>query len=189
MGNFTTPNWQNGAIRLSPVAGKPGFYATKVNICPGSFAYKFVNGDSSVNASEEKFSDTTQRACVVPNGVGGFNRIHTRTTANPIVLAYVFNTCTLADTTTTGLVEKNNLIGNVKLYPNPSNSFVTIEFNDFAQSHDVTIMDIAGKTIATYNQIADNNLVINSKELSKGVHFVQITNNRGEAKTLKLIVQ
>jgi hypothetical protein len=50
-------------------------------------------------------------------------------------------------------------------------------------------MDIAGKTIATYNQIADNNLVINSKELSKGVHFVQITNNRGEAKTLKLIVQ
>ncbi|MDP3927904.1 MAG: T9SS type A sorting domain-containing protein [Bacteroidota bacterium] len=189
MGNFTTPNWQNGAIRLSPVAGKPGFYATTVNICPGSFAYKFVNGDSSVTASEENFNDTTQRACVVPNGVGGFNRTYTRISSSPVTLAYVFNTCNLADTTTTGLIEKNNLINNVKLYPNPSSSLVNIEFNDFAQSHNVIIMDIAGKTVATYNQIIDNNMVLNSKELSKGVHFVQITNNRGEAKTLKLIVQ
>lgn len=188
MGNFTTPNWQNGAIRLSPVAGKPGFYSTTVNICVGSFAYKFVNGDSSITASEENFSDTTQRSCVVPNGVGGFNRIYTRTSANPTTLAYVFNSCNIADTTTTGLSDRNILINNVKLYPNPTNSNVNIEFNDFAQSHDVIIMDIAGKTVATYNQILDNNLVVNSKELSKGLHFVQITNNRGEAKTLKLVV-
>jgi hypothetical protein len=189
MGNFTTPNWQNGAIRLSPVAGKPGFYATPVNICPGSFAYKFVNGDSSVTASEENFNDTTQRACVIANGVGGFNRSYTRISSSPVTLAYVFNTCNLADTTTTGLIDKNNLINNVKLYPNPSSSLVNIEFNDYAQSHNVIIMDITGKTVATYNQILDNSLLINSKELSKGVHFVQITNNRGEAKTLKLIVQ
>lgn len=188
MGNFTTPNWQNGAIRLSPVAGKPGFYSTTVNICVGSFAYKFVNGDSSITASEENFSDTTQRSCVVPNGVGGFNRFYTRMSANPTTLAYVFNSCNIADTTTTGLSDRNILINNVKLYPNPTNSNVNIEFNDFAQSHDVIIMDIAGKTVASYNQILDNNLTVNSKELSKGLHFVQITNNRGEAKTLKLVV-
>ncbi|MCG9879438.1 MAG: T9SS type A sorting domain-containing protein [Bacteroidia bacterium] len=189
MGNFTTPNWQNGAIRLSPVAGKPGFYSTTVNICPGSFAYKFVNGDSSITASEENFNDTNQRACVVPNGVGGFNRTYTRMSSNPVTLAYVFNTCNLADTTTTGLNEKINLINNVKLYPNPSSSIVNLEFNDFAQSHNVIIMDIAGKTIATYNEILDNNMTLNSKEFSKGIHFVQITNNRGEIKTLKLVVQ
>jgi hypothetical protein len=50
-------------------------------------------------------------------------------------------------------------------------------------------MDVAGKTLATFSQIEDNSLVINSKELSNGIHFVKITNNRGEAKTLKLIVQ
>jgi hypothetical protein len=189
IGNFTTPNWQGGAIRLSPVAGKPGFFSTTVNICPGSFAYKFMNGDSSLTASEENFSDSTKRECVTPNGIGGFNRTHTRTSANAITLAYVFSTCTLADTTTTGILESNSLINNVKLYPNPSNGIVNIEFNDLAKSHDIVVMDLAGKRIANYTGVTDNKLTFNCNELSKGMLFVNITNNRGESKTLKLIVQ
>jgi hypothetical protein len=189
IGNFTTPNWQGGAIRLSPVAGKPGFFSTTVNICPGTIAYKFMNGDSSLTASEENFSDSTKRECVTPNGIGGFNRTYTRTSANPVTLAYVFSTCTLADTTTTGILESNSLINNVKLYPNPSNGIVNIEFNDLAKSHDILIMDLAGKRIANYTGVTDDKLTFNSNELSKGMLFVNITNNRGESKTLKLIVQ
>ena len=189
IGNFTTPNWQGGAIRLSPVAGKPGFFSTTVNICPGTIAYKFMNGDSSITASEENFSDSTKRECVTPNGIGGFNRTYTRTSANPVTLAYVFSTCTLADTTTTGILESNSLINNVKLYPNPSNGIVNIEFNDLAKSHDILIMDLAGKRIANYTGVTDDKLTFNSNELSKGMLFVNITNNRGESKTLKLIVQ
>jgi hypothetical protein len=189
IGNFTTPNWQGGAIRLSPVAGKPGFFSTTVNICPSTIAYKFMNGDSSLTASEENFSDSTKRECVTPNGIGGFNRTYTRTSANPVTLAYVFSTCTLADTTTTGILESNSLINNVKLYPNPSNGIVNIEFNDLAKSHDILIMDLAGKRIANYTGVTDDKLTFNSNELSKGMLFVNITNNRGESKTLKLIVQ
>lgn len=189
IGNFTTPNWQGGAIRMSPVAGKPGFFSTTVNICPGTIAYKFMNGDSSLTASEENFSDSTKRECVTPNGIGGFNRTYTRTSANPVTLAYVFSTCTLADTTTTGILESNSLINNVKLYPNPSNGIVNIEFNDLAKSHDILIMDLAGKRIANYTGVTDDKLTFNSNELSKGMLFVSITNNRGESKTLKLIVQ
>jgi hypothetical protein len=189
IGDFTTPNWQSGAIRLTPVAGKPGFYSTTVNICPGSFAFKFMNGDSSVNASEENFSDTTQRGCVSPNGVGGFNRTYTRMSANPVTLAYVFNTCTVADTSTTGLFERANLLNNVKVYPNPTNGLVNVEFNDLAKSHNVIVMDLAGKAIATYSNITDGKLTINSNELAKGMLFVNITNNRGESKIVKLIVQ
>jgi hypothetical protein len=148
-----------------------------------------MNGDSSLTASEENFSDSTKRECVTPNGIGGFNRTYTRTSANPVTLAYVFSTCTLADTTTTGILESNSLINNVKLYPNPSNGIVNIEFNDLAKSHDILIMDLAGKRIANYTGVTDDKLTFNSNELSKGMLFVNITNNRGESKTLKLIVQ
>lgn len=189
IGDFTTPNWQSGAIRLTPVTGKPGFYATTVTICPGTISYKFMNGDSSVTASEETFPDTTARGCVSSNGVGGFNRIYTRTTANPVTLAYVYNSCTMADTTTTGLFERANYLNNVKLYPNPTNGMVNMEFNDLAKSHDVVIMDIAGKVIASYTKITDNKFTINSNDLLKGMLFVNITNNRGESKIVKLIVQ
>jgi hypothetical protein len=50
-------------------------------------------------------------------------------------------------------------------------------------------MDLAGKRIANYTGVTDDKLTFNSNELSKGMLFVNITNNRGESKTLKLIVQ
>lgn len=189
IGDFTTPNWQGGAIRLAPVAGKPGFYSTTVNICPGTIAYKFMNGDSSLTASEESFADSTQRGCTSPNGVGGYNRTYTRTSANAVTLAYLFSSCEMADTTTTGLFERANLLNNVKVYPNPTNGVVNVEFNDLAKSHEIVVMDIAGKAIATYSNVTESKLTINSNELAKGMLFVNITNNRGESKMVKLIVQ
>jgi hypothetical protein len=95
MGTFTNPNWQSGAIRLAPSPGQPGIYFANVpNVCWGSFNYIFYNGDSSVFSNSEMFPDTNQRSCLTPNGVGGFNRTYTRTSANPVTLFYQFNKCT-----------------------------------------------------------------------------------------------
>ncbi len=188
MGTFQTPNWQAGAIRMSPLPGKTGFYTAVVNdVCPGKFNYKFVNGDSSQTANEETFTDSTDRDCVEPSGVGGFNRVYTRTTANDVTLAYVFSSCEVADLS--GLRDVAGLLSNVKLYPNPTSSVVNIEFNDAAKSHNVTVMDIAGKVIASYTNVEENKFTMNKTDLATGMLFVNITNNRGEGKTLKLIVQ
>lgn len=189
IGDFTTPQWQSGAIRLSPVSGKPGFYSTTVNICPGVISYKFMNGDSSATGMEEGFPDSTKRDCLVPSGVGGYNRTYTRATANPVTLAFVYNSCDLADTTTTGLKEKAGLLNNVRLYPNPTNGLVNIEFNDLAKSHNVIVTDIAGRALANFNDVSDNKLTISKSDLAKGMLFISITNSRGESKTVKLIVQ
>lgn len=188
MGTFQTPNWQAGAIRMSPMPNKLGFYMVTVNdVCPGKFNYKFVNGDSSQTANEESFTDSSDRDCAEPNGIGGYNRVYTRTTANDVTLAYVFSSCVTADLS--GVRDVAGLLNNVKLFPNPTNSSVNIEFNDEAKLHNVTVMDIAGKVIATYNNIEDNKFIINKADLTNGMLFVNITNNRGEGKTLKLIVQ
>jgi hypothetical protein len=95
MGTFTNPNWRLGAIRLAPSPGQPGVYFVNVpNVCWGSFNYLFLNGDSSISSSQEIFPDTNQRSCLTPNGLGGFNRTYTRTSANPVTLFYQFNKCT-----------------------------------------------------------------------------------------------
>lgn len=188
MGTFQTPNWQGGALRMSPVAGKLGFYSVTVpGVCPGKFSYKFVNGDSSQVANEENFSDTTQRACVEPSGVGGWNRTYTRISSNDVTIGYVFNSCEAADLS--GVRDIAGLLNNVKLYPNPTLSSVNVEFNDAAKSHNIVVTDIAGKTIATYQHVTDNRFTIEKVDLGTGMFFVNITNNRGEVKTLKLIVQ
>lgn len=189
IGDFTVPQWQSGAIRLTPVVGRPGFYSTTVTVCPGAISYKFMNGDSSATGMEESFPDSTKRDCLVPSGVGNFNRAYTRTSTDPVVLAFVYNSCDLADTSTVGLAGKAGLLNSVRVYPNPASSVVNIDFNDQARSHQVAVTDIAGKVISSFTGITDNRLTIPTGELAKGMLFVTISNNRGESKTVKLLVQ
>ena len=97
MGNFTNPAWSAGALRMFPVSGMPGYFQRIVpNVCPTTFEFKFINGDSSLANTPENFPNPSQRACTVSNGVGGFNRTYTRTSSNPVNLYFVFDSCTIA---------------------------------------------------------------------------------------------
>jgi hypothetical protein len=187
IGTFQTPNWQAGALRMSPSPGQPGVFEVTVNnVCPGNFNYKFMNGDSSVSSNEENFPDSTNRGCVEPSGVGGFNRIYTRTAATPVTLYYVYNTCTVGSNVGIHEVSLNQTF---KLYPNPAQSYTMIEFNDKSTTHNVVVMDIAGKVIQSYNDYSQNTLLINTDEMSKGIYFIKASNTRNESVTSKLIVR
>jgi len=94
MGNFNYPSWQEGAIRMTPLPGYNGYYYTLATaVCPETFDYKFVNGDSSLNNSPETFPDATQRNCTVSNGLGGYNRTHTRTGQFIEQINFIFDSC------------------------------------------------------------------------------------------------
>jgi hypothetical protein len=96
MGNFTTPQWQQGALRLFPVAGRPGVFERTVSVCADTVIYKFMNGDSSVAANAETFPSPSQRSCTVSNGTGGFNRIFVRNGTQAQTLEYLFDSCMVA---------------------------------------------------------------------------------------------
>jgi hypothetical protein len=82
---------------MFPVNGMPGYFQRIVpNVCPTTFEFKFINGDSSLANTPENFPNPSQRACTVSNGVGGFNRTYTRTSSNPVNLYFVFDSCTIA---------------------------------------------------------------------------------------------
>lgn len=188
MGTFATPNWQAGARVLSPIAGNPGLYSVTIDsICPGSFNYKFVNGDASNKDKEEAFGDSTNRACVESNGIGGFNRVFTRTSNSAITINYKFNSCNAGRTPVNGINE-NSLSANLKLYPNPTSTYTVIEFNDNTLNHDVQVLDITGRVVKTINNHKYNTLRIDRDELTSGIYFVNVRNANNETGSIKLII-
>jgi len=185
MGNFTEPNWQAGAIKLTAVAGQIGMYETTFLMCPGTFYFKFSNGPVSSDANGESFPDSMQRGCTVPSGVGGFNRVYTRSNASAKEVGFVFNSCVQA-----GVGINNNLnANNIKLYPNPTESNAIIAFNDLAKNHTVIVSDITGRIIDTYRNVTEKQMTINSNNYTTGLYFVQITNEMNQTATVKLAVK
>jgi hypothetical protein len=187
MGTFQSPNWQAGALRLKPVAGEPGKFSITVNnVCPGSFNYKFLNGDSSLQASEETFPDTNSRACVDPNGLGGFNRKFSRTDTNAVVLGYVFNKC--ATIAPVGLNKVTGVFNQVVLYPNPTKEFAILNLNSVKGEVNVLVADITGRVVKNINTQATE-IKLLKEELGHGLFFVRLAGNNGETRVMKLIVQ
>lgn len=80
-------------------------------------------------------------------------------------------------------------VNNFKLYPNPTNEFSILAFNDNAKNHDVNIFDIAGKVVRSYSNHELSTLKIERNELKAGIYFVNIRNDRNQNITLKLMIQ
>ncbi len=178
---------KSSAIRMSPMAGFPQVYMTTVNdVCNGTVYWYFMNGDSSIDANKEGFTDTTDRACTKPNGVGGFNREFVRTTGAAQTLYYYFSSC---KTSSTSVEESASIANAIKLYPNPANVYSIIEFNDNAASHNVAIMDVAGRVIRTIENHKYNTLRLDREDLNSGVYFINVTNNLGQTGSVKLIIE
>lgn len=188
IGSFTRPNWQGGKIALTPVSGYPFLYSASVQVCDGSFAYKFVNG-SVDNVNNEEFNgDATGKPCNESNGIGGFNRTFTRTTAEPVNISYKFNTCDTGRIPTATGVKEVSALNNIKIYPNPATTDITIALNG-NENYTINIMDVTGKSVYSINTLKVADITINKGDIGNGIFFVNITNNAGINKTIKLIVQ
>jgi hypothetical protein len=185
IGSFTTPQWQGGAREMTQISGKPGVYSVTIDsICPGKISYKFTNGDANQKANEEDF-DSLNRSCVEANGIGGFNRFYVRTVATPVTISYQFSKCAAGYTS----VSEAAFASQVTLYPNPTNDFTVLAFNDNSKTHQVTIFDLAGKTIRTYNNYELATLKIERNELKAGIYFVNVVNSNNQSATMKLMIQ
>lgn len=186
MGNFTEPNWQGGALKMTPVAGQIGMYEVTFNMCPGTFAFKFTNGPVNIGTNEENFPNANDRGCVVDNGVGGFNRVFERTNGNPVTLGFVFNSCNVVSV---GVDNKKLDATAVSLFPNPAEGSTVIKFNDNATIKTVSVRDLAGRLVAEYKNVNEKNLTINTGSFDAGIYFISSVNDKNETATVKLMVR
>lgn len=76
-------------------------------------------------------------------------------------------------------------INKVKIYPNPTNKILNIEIQNSTFSN-IELFDIYGKLIQTF-EINNTTKSINIEHLNSGVYFIQISNNKGNKITRKLI--
>jgi hypothetical protein len=92
-----------------------------------------------------------------------------------------FNDCTALD------VEEFNGTEDLKIYPNPANSNVTIEvLNDEFQS--VQITDMNGRKVYDI-QITGSFTNVDCSAMKPGIYFVIATNNNNQSRTIKLVIK
>ena len=74
------------------------------------------------------------------------------------------------------------------MYPNPVKSELNFDFqHSNYQITKISIYDMQGRLIKDVKQIT-NNLIINTKELAKGLYLVEVLNENGNRTTNKLII-
>jgi len=86
-----------------------------------------------------------------------------------------------------GIKEENNNSG-ITISPNPFTSETTISFNELQKNTTIKIMDAIGKEIKTIN-FTGKQLVIEKGEMSKGIYFLQITDEKKNIVNKKIIIQ
>ena len=185
MGDFTLPNWQDGALQMTLV-DPAGIYEVTEEVCQETFFYKFVNGDVSVPANEE-FDGDTAVTCAEPNGIGGWNRKVTRTSGNDTTLTtWIFSTC---DASTVGIDELGKG-PEFSVYPNPFENSTTIEFAEVVnENYTVVVSDVTGKVVKEITNLRENRVVIHRENMETGIYLLQVSNANGARTVKKLVVK
>jgi energy-coupling factor transporter ATP-binding protein EcfA2 len=73
-------------------------------------------------------------------------------------------------------VKENQTSPSIKLYPNPTSNFITIENNNSEQFLSIDLLDYSGKHIKSFDP---NNTSINLSNLNPGIYLLQISTPQG----------
>jgi hypothetical protein len=174
IGGFTTPVWQAGAVQMTD-DNLDGVYECTVNVSGvADIQYKFVNGDVAVSANEEAAGIMN---CGIANGVGGYNRIHTRTGIAEVLNTVCFDSC--ADCIIG--VQEAMALTVLNAYPVPANEFVTLSFGQVKSAPiTVRVMNNLGQVVSTQymgNLPTGNNQVrVNLEGVAGGIYAIEVSN-------------
>ena len=174
IGGFTNPAWQAGAVQMSDI-DMDGVYECTVNISGSAdIQYKFMNGDVNAPVNEE---GTGIINCGIANGVGGYNRLHTRTGATELLNTVCFDSC---GDCIIG-VQEAMALSVLNAYPVPANEFVTLSFGQVKSAPiTVRVMNNLGQVVSTQymgNLPTGNNQVrVNLDGVAGGIYAIELSN-------------
>ncbi len=75
-------------------------------------------------------------------------------------------------------IDESSIANSVKIFPNPSSGYFTIQMNDKLKASELKIVNGIGETILSKN-LTGNLEEINLSELSNGIYFLSITSSNG----------
>ncbi|MBL4594378.1 MAG: T9SS type A sorting domain-containing protein [Flavobacteriales bacterium] len=77
------------------------------------------------------------------------------------------------DFPTTTILKDNNVIDEIKVYPNPAQNYINIDFGKHLTNSSIEILDILGKRVYS-EKVESQQIIVNIQNLSLGVYFLKI---------------
>ena len=100
----------------------------------------------------------------------------------------MFGTITVVAEGTLG-IDSFDTLGTIKMYPNPTDSDITIDFQiQNIEKLNVKIFNLLGKEVLS-KQISRNDTSLMVSELKNGIYLIRITSLNGENSTTKRFVK
>jgi hypothetical protein len=142
----------------------------------GTYEFKYYNGNQTSNI------ETVSGSCTNING--NRTQLLTQDTIVNTVCYKACVSCSLA-----GVYEFSNAISGMKLYPNPTNDQSTLEFTDKDSDYTITVSDLSGRTLRSYQSVKGEPVSIRKEELTAGIYFVTVGDGYNARSSSKLIIE
>ena len=134
--------------------------------------YSGVTTNTLTVSNVAMINDNTLYKCIIDNGSG--------CTKSTTVVA-------LTVTTSVGINEYQNQLG-FTIAPNPFNSEATINFDKEQKNTLITIVDVVGNKVRS-QYFSGKQFTIEKGEMTKGIYFVQVTDEKKSITNKKIIIQ
>lgn len=84
---------------------------------------------------------------------------------------------------------KQQEIGEIKLFPNPSNDKIALQFNDAQDDYSLSLFDLNGILVSSKEYVSTNRVTIEKGSLSRGIYFFQLKNHSGKTNFGKIVFE
>lgn len=196
MGSFTTPAWQSGGIPMTDDDADLVYEATVSVSGAANIFYKFVNGTPGIDGALEESGiliaemDTVTfeaSGCGVPNGLGEFNRQHTRSGVAETLGAVCWNSCADCDGNPAQVAEAS--AGLMVVYPNPFADLFMIEVSAVTPTATIELVDMMGRVVLSQfvAGAADARIELEVAGLRPGVYALRLL--AGDRRTVMTVIK
>lgn len=119
------------------------------------------------------------------SGANGQTHLATQTgnyTVTYVLTDYVACVSTSPITTISALsiTDQNDFNGVVKVFPNPSNGFFTIQANKIIETANIIVSDLNGRIVHQEKAIGFENIILYLSSLQKGIYLLKMTTEKGD---------
>jgi hypothetical protein len=188
IGSFTTPSWQGGQITMTE-SSTPNVWETTVLVSgPAEFFYKFVNGIA--DSGDESNSENMGLAdCGSPNGIGGYNRVHTRTGETEVLPGPCFDTCLECFV---GVEENASVVSALRVFPVPATDVLNMNFTSaIAQPVTMTMSNNMGQVVISEylgTVSGQRTMRLDTSALASGIYNIALSNDSA-VQTVRVVVR
>jgi hypothetical protein len=186
-GNFQmaagmSPDWTPSAGTMEDNDGN-GVWQVTVSLPAGTYLYKYING----NEWGDNEGTALDATCSVTDASGNVNR-EIIISSDTVVGPYFYDLCSLS----TEVLSVNRITTKATMLvaPNPMGERAAIFLsNPNNEVFNMTMTNMMGQVVRTQTNINADVIEIEKADLTSGVYFVTLQNEKGAKITEKLIIQ